>query len=31
MMINILKKKNIKYGYKDLFGQMENAYSYIDN
>ena len=30
MMINILKKKNIKYAYRQVFGQMQNSYSYID-
>ena len=30
MMINVLKKKNIKYAYRQVFGQMQNSYSYID-
>ena len=30
MFVNIIQKKNIKYGYRQVFGQMQNSYSYID-
>ena len=31
MFVNIIQKKNINYGYFDVFRQMQNTYSYIDN